>query len=176
MGTHIGNSANNYLAAHREGRVIKRWKSWSIYGRDGNDTLVGGPKSDRLYGENGHDALYGGQGGDTLEGGFGNDLLVGYGGASGEVDVLTGGAGRDRFVIGDSYSGDFYKGAGHAIITDFRWQDDKIQISGRFQDYRLVKGDFIGSPAFDTAIYRGNDLIAIIQSQTNILAVDFVTV
>jgi len=51
----------------------------ALYGKDGNDTLLGGDgaeEADRLYGENGDDRLYGGAGNDYLDGGAGNDTYV----------------------------------------------------------------------------------------------------
>jgi Ca2+-binding RTX toxin-like protein len=99
----------------------------TIYGGSGNDMIYGGLGSDWLYGDDGDDQifavmdsvqsegagsipenrLFGGNGNDTLtgstnedilEGGSGNDLLV-----SGPIDetrdLLTGGVGRDRFVV-----------------------------------------------------------------------------
>lgn len=193
MGTYTGNSENNYFVAHKEG-FFKRWHSWKMYGFGGNDTLVGGPKGDQLYGHSGNDALYGkegndslfgdegndylngGTGNDSLYGGSGNDTLIGYGGTPSESDVLTGGSGADRFVLGDYIGGVFYLGQGYATITDFKWwENDKIQISGSLSNYTLEKRfDFKGGSALDTAIYRGNDLIAVIQDNTNVFASDFV--
>lgn len=148
MGTYYGNSANNYKAAHKEGFLFfKTWKSWSMYGYGGNDTLIGGPKNDaiyggtgndslygrggndriygeagndKLYGEAGDDLLYGGTGTDTLYGGAGNDRLDGGGVAfnSAEYDVLNGGLGNDTFVLGQS-GVNRYRGLGYATIEDF---------------------------------------------------------
>jgi len=96
-----------------------------LYGGDDNDTLYGGADSDHLEGGSGDDTLYGddtstASGGDSgrdyLYGGAGNDILIGrYGedtlqGQSSssllsafEKDVLTGGIGRDTFVVANLY-------------------------------------------------------------------------
>ena len=40
-----------------------------LYGRDGEDTLIGGSANDNLYGGEGEDSLVGGSGNDNLYGG-----------------------------------------------------------------------------------------------------------
>ena len=202
-----GNSNNNLL--------IGNAGSDKLYGRDGsdsllgglgedslsagsgNDVLQGGDDSDRLYGESGNDflsggndndLLYGGLDNDTLLGGAGADLLVGYSGSANEKDILTGGSGGDRFVLGSQLEGIYYLEANsgvlttsslgsYATITDFQQsQGDKIQINGSIGDYRIVKSqNFGGKSALDTAIYRGNDLIAIVQDNNTIRAQDFIS-
>jgi hypothetical protein len=52
-----------------------------VYGRDGNDRLIGGSGSDKLYGEAGNDYLNGNRGYDYLYGGDGSNTLI-YGPAS----------------------------------------------------------------------------------------------
>ncbi|VEP11585.1 conserved hypothetical protein [Hyella patelloides LEGE 07179] len=86
-----------------------------LFGRGGNDTIVGLEGSDILNGDNGSDRLYGGgnndslnggnsddiviagEGRDTLVGGSGNDALTGQGG----FDILEGGEGNDTLVGGN---------------------------------------------------------------------------
>jgi len=65
-----------------------------IYGLAGNDILNG------LTGD---DKLVGGDGIDLLDGGVGNDELTGVGLSFGvgEIDTLTGGNGRDKFILSD---------------------------------------------------------------------------
>ncbi|BAU64524.1 peroxidase family protein [Stanieria sp. NIES-3757] len=54
------------------------------------------------------------------------------------MDTLSGGAGGDTFVLGDSL-GAFYSGSGYATITDFSFsQGDKIQVFGSASDYTLA--------------------------------------
>ena len=96
MGSYYGNNANNYKKAHKEGWwIFKKWKSWTMSGNGGNDTLIGGSKNDTLYGDSGNDSLYGKGGNDFLYGGSGNDYLSGGTGS----DRMEGGTGNDRFVV-----------------------------------------------------------------------------
>lgn len=87
--------------------------------------------------------IYGTSGNDKLVGTSGNDVIYGIGNSvtnnplgKGSVDVLTGGAGSDIFVLGDTrgvfYNDDVASLAGtndYALITDFT-STDKIQLKG----------------------------------------------
>jgi Ca2+-binding RTX toxin-like protein len=148
------------------------------------DYMDGGSENDTLYGLGGGDTLVGGFGNDSLHGGDGNDYLNGYGSTINNVsqfDNLTGGAGKDTFVLGLS-TGVLYNepGDGYAVIKDFYWVDDKIQVKGNASQYSLefksVAG--IGSASQDTEIYYINggskERIGIVQDNTNvIIAADF---
>jgi len=92
-----------------------------VYGRGGNDVLFGGPGVDHLYGgpgddefhawlqrdflfgEEGNDHMNGEVGNDVLVGGPGRDVLIGAGeddclvAVDGEVDILKGNQGSDRY-------------------------------------------------------------------------------
>jgi len=80
----------------------------ALFGNSGFDILIGGPKSDNLFGGMGDDHLQGDEGKDSLFGGPGNDQLDG--GMS--DDNLSGGTGQDTFV----YNG------GHDVIRDFSFR------------------------------------------------------
>ncbi|MDP3632687.1 calcium-binding protein [Phenylobacterium sp.] len=95
-----------------------------IEGGNGDDTVNGAGGADNLFGGNGGDQLFGGAGIDQLSGENGSDTLSGGAGN----DILTGGNGPDRFVFG--------AGFGNDTITDFKAQNDSIQI-----DHTLV-GNF----------------------------------
>ncbi|NEO90072.1 MAG: calcium-binding protein [Moorea sp. SIO3G5] len=110
----------------------------SLSGGSGNDSLSGGSGNDSLSGDSGNDSLFGGLGNDSLSGGDGNDRIVGVDPTSNnpgvnEIDILTGGAGADTFVIGDQNNA-YYVGQGlfgfndYAVITDFQSGTDKIQL------------------------------------------------
>ncbi|WP_250398536.1 calcium-binding protein [Synechococcus sp. MU1648] len=80
--------------------------SYSIDGKQGNDTITGGDKNDYLHGNVGDDKLDGGLGNDrllggsdndTIEGGKGNDSLFGWSGK----DSLEGGNGNDYLKAED---------------------------------------------------------------------------
>ena len=67
----------------------------SLYGRGGQDSLIGGAADDRLFGD-GNDT----SSGDILNGGAGNDYL--HGGTNGASRWAE----RDRFVFGDDWGND----------------------------------------------------------------------
>ncbi|MDF2974361.1 MAG: hypothetical protein K0R61_4811 [Microvirga sp.] len=114
-----GNGLNNSLIGNSGDNVLKgggghdKLKGMSgddkLYGGDGNDRLEGGRDDDRLYGGKGEDRLNGGSGDDRLDGGSGNNRL-------------TGGSGEDVFV--------FNKKHGTDVVTDFRVDHDRIDVSG----------------------------------------------
>jgi Ca2+-binding RTX toxin-like protein len=101
-----------------------------LHGGTGSDILEGGSGNDTLYGDDttnptgtdsGRDFLYGGAGNDVLIGRYGEDRLQGQSSSSpasfNEKDVLTGGVGRDTFVVAN-----LYKDGGlndYAHITDW---------------------------------------------------------
>ena len=110
---------------------------------------------DVLNGHNGHDTIIGGTGDDRIDGGAGNDLIFGTAAVLGrarptqdlgELDQLTGGSGRDTFVLGNSahsyYNdmGDLSAGhtarssANRAVITDFDTGQDKLVLSSQHAD------------------------------------------
>lgn len=154
----------------------------ALYGYEGNDFLVGDSGSDPA----GNDYLFGGPGQDTLTGGAGDDYLDGafngikdfnYTNSVDNVDILTGGAGHDTFVLGNS-SGSYYENLsgriGFATITDFNTADDYIQLSGISEQYSLSSGTF-GNYGFGTFIYANtnsgqttSDLIAFVQGVSDL--------
>jgi RTX calcium-binding nonapeptide repeat (4 copies) len=137
-----------------------------------NDKLTGNAYDNYLNGKDGDDILIGGKGSDILVGSNGNDNLFGYGGNTYEFDDLYGGSGADNFWLGNSKYGDYYKGRGYAVIHDFNWKaGDKFVLSGDINQYLLVKDkNFLGGAARDTAIYKGNDLLAIVKDTINVVA------
>ncbi|MBD2530101.1 calcium-binding protein [Nostoc flagelliforme FACHB-838] len=137
-----GNSLNNFLF----GNILNN----TLNGRAGNDTVDGSAGNDILNGDDGNDTVQGGGGNDKLNGGSGDDILIGnfprdlLPPGLEETDTLTGGAGVDRFILGDALNifyddnnianpgfGDF------ATITDFNSSEDRIELKGALQDYRL---------------------------------------
>lgn len=109
----------------------------------GGATLIGGPEDQVLIGGWGDDRLFAGGGNNTLEGGAGDDLLVGAveraqagsqnflnGGTGDDVligggnDVLHGGPGADRFILGD------WIGPGASVtIMDYTPGVDRIELA-----------------------------------------------
>ncbi|MDJ0726353.1 MAG: calcium-binding protein [Prochloraceae cyanobacterium] len=156
----------------------------TLDGGTGNDVLIGESGNDRLLGWDGDDTLKGGRGNDVLNGENGNDILVGGGFDlrgfdlnSKELDTLTGGAGADVFILGDSlgayYLDSFgFEASSFATITDFdALEGDKIQVFGTSQDYTLSnRGNGVD------ILYQG-DLIAFVENTTDVVpTIDFVFV
>lgn len=72
-----------------------------IFGRAGNDTMIGGNRDDYLFGGRGNDDISGGRGNDKIFGGSGNDTISGGEG----YDLIMGGRGRDTAVYEGSVFG-----------------------------------------------------------------------
>lgn len=117
---------------------------------------------------------------DVLLGGLGNDTLVGVTSGEtgvGQVDILLGGGGQDKFVLGDSnnvfYNDGKAKSSGtldYAWILDFNSTKDTISLHGSASNYTLgsVPDSLNSVGANGTAIYYTNgqttpELIGIIQ-------------
>ena len=163
-------------------------------GSMGNDTLFGNYANNNLDGSMGNDALLGMGGNDTLTGGFGNDTLLGMGGndilaggsgddrldgyavSGSEYDLLVGGFGYDTFILGGSW-GVSYQGEGCAIIEDWDYTSDYIEVFGSSEQYNLIQENWLGSSTLDTSIYYGSDLIGVVQDSTNVdMERDFICV
>lgn len=64
--TRAGTRFNDVIKATKSGIwPIQWWESWRIYGLQGDDVLIGGPKNDLLDGGPGRDKMDGGKGNDT---------------------------------------------------------------------------------------------------------------
>jgi Ca2+-binding RTX toxin-like protein len=162
-----------------------------LSGGEGNDALLGGTGNDTLYGEAGNDYLNGEEGDDWLSGGEGNDTLIGsigndylsgdagndwlmgYGGG---YDVLNGGVGADRFVLGGA-GGAFYgynQGKGYATLQSFALAEgDIMQLYGTASNYSLLESQVGGDATLDTLIYYNFDLLAVVQDTTNLSLSNF---
>ncbi|MGO4526059.1 hypothetical protein AB4097_14475 [Microvirga sp. 2MCAF35] len=99
---------NNYLDT-RKGSISGR-----INMLGGNDTFLGGKRSEYIDG---------GDGNDTLSGGLGNDTLIGGAG----LNTLTGGDGKDSFVFAATPAADT-----RDLIRDFNSNDDTFKINRIF--------------------------------------------
>jgi Ca2+-binding RTX toxin-like protein len=155
-------------------------------GTDGDDVIVGGTGNDTIRGAAGNDVITGLGGNNILAGDQGNDILGGGGinvtnnneirvtADTNGLDELFGGEGADSFVLGGKNEQDkttivFYDQAGnndYARIADFNLQEDKIYLGGSSGDYSLsMTGS--GLPE-GLGVYKGNELIAIVQGDTNL--------
>lgn len=114
-------------------------------GGRGNDELYGGEGNDNLFEDFGNDILFGGGGDDTLQGSAllarptkeENSSISNLTGET-EIDILTGEAGKDTFVLQATALSGFvdlaplYVNNGnndYAVITDFNKSDDVIQLA-----------------------------------------------
>jgi Ca2+-binding RTX toxin-like protein len=116
---------------------------FAVNGVRGKTVANGGSGNDRLTATvRGTKTLNGGEGRDTLSGTLITSL------SEQPLDTMTGGAGQDRFGLGDATgvfyndgdpttSGDEPDSRGYATITDFRIGQDIIQLKGSASDYRL---------------------------------------
>ncbi len=139
----------------------------------GNDALSADAGNDPLSNQTGDDPLIGSTGNDNLVGSDGSDSLIAVNAATnagiGEIDILNGGAGADRFVIGDAskvfYDDGVISSSGqsdHAAIADFNKLEDQIVLHGSASSYQL------GELATGTGLYYAagqttNELIGIVQ-------------
>ncbi|MGB5916844.1 MAG: CAP domain-containing protein [Phormidesmis sp.] len=165
---------------NRADKLVGGSANQSLYGRQGNDAINAGAGNDRLVGGSGDDKLFGEAGNDQLLGGSGKDVLQGSSqNKPNEKDVLTGGGGGDRFVLGDKSSTFYDDGQSgsmglkdYALITDFnRGQGDVIQLSAKY-NYRLgssPQGVESGRALFiDSPNGQQDELIAVIKTSAQL--------
>lgn len=178
-----GNSLNNSIWGNDSANILN--------GKLGNDYIGGGNGNDYLYGEDGDDQLQGNAGNDKLYGGIGNDRLVGaslaFAGETGigNTDTLTGGEGKDTFILGGVQgSGEFIETtrfyndgnvftsgtSDYALITDFKVGEDLIQLAGKATDY-AIKVSPIASDLVTSAIYLKGVTVKGIQLSDELIAV-----
>lgn len=148
----------------------------TLNGTVASDTLLGLGGNDILRGQGGNDVLIGGAGNDILVGGGGNDTLNGVNTSvarpgRGEIDRMNGGAGRDRFVLGDTnrvfYDDGNRNSQGrqdYALIQDFNPSQDRIQLHGQRSNYVLGRvPNMAGTGVFLRAGQNTPELIAVVQ-------------
>lgn len=166
---------NYTLGKHQENLILS--EDYYLGLKDSNGT--GNSLNNAIAGNRANNLLIGLAGNDTLQGEEGNDYLVGSFGLPGDKDILTGGAGIDTFILGD-FSQDFYDDLNHktsgfgdyALITDFKPNEDIVQLSGAKSDYVLGASP-TGLPS-GTAIYKlkpqgePRELVAIIQGTSTL--------
>ncbi len=136
---------------------------WKI--PEGVAIAVGLPSNDIVIGTEGNDVLSGCMGSDVVIGGDGDDVVSGVHTemplpGHEEIDVLIGGPGKDRFVLGGHY-GIYHKdvvGRGatsYAAIQDFEKGDQIVLECDQMGNYELVETTVGLSQA--TAIYYNRD-------------------
>jgi Ca2+-binding RTX toxin-like protein len=161
----FGESGNDFLNGEFGNDVIR--------GGEGNDTINGGNNNDNLGGGKGNDSVNGGSG-DDLIGGVTSGIPIGGNPGLGEIDILTGGSGSDRFFLGDQFAA-YYDDQGtsdFAVITDFT-QLDNIVLNGKLNDYVVqnqaavvpeLGGLVQGTGILKKGANGTNDLIGIVQN------------
>lgn len=168
----FGTDGNDILTGTTEPDIINGGEgNDNIDGNLGSDIIDGGPGNDSILGAPGSDTLIGGAGNDTVIGGNSNDIINGSSAEAagyGEVDILTGSANNDTFILGDATQA-YYTGSGnndYARITDFTIPSpgaaivDTIQLKGIPSDYSLVQS------GGDVNLLYNGELIAILANQS----------
>jgi Ca2+-binding RTX toxin-like protein len=162
----IGTSSRNIIRGDAgSNRLEGLFGEDQLFGGAGNDFLVGGANSS--------EGFFNFNSVETLDGGDGNDVLLGADAdrqVAGEEDILTGGNGRDKFILGDR-QGSYYAnrfGSSRedlARITDFS-RRDVIEL-GAGETYKIQ----LKRTGFDIAVVRadretGQDIIADVTTTT----------
>ncbi|MEL6605285.1 MAG: hypothetical protein AAFP20_18890, partial [Cyanobacteria bacterium J06614_10] len=116
-----------------------------------------------------NDNLSGGSGNDTLKGGIGDDTLDGSDAialGAYEMDILGGGQGADRFVLGNEQQSYYISDgtADYALIQDFDASVDVLQLSGAASNYQQQQQEG------NLLLSYNQDLIAVLE---NVSSVDF---
>jgi Ca2+-binding RTX toxin-like protein len=133
---------------------------------------IGGKGYDKIVGANKNGNLIGGGGNDIIIGGNKNDRITGTDANArgvGECDTLTGGDGRDKFILGDK-NGAYYLGKGNndfATITDFDLFKDSISI-GSLKNYSFALEGINTIDLYSGKDVNTRDLIAKIQISSGI--------
>ncbi len=114
-----------------------------------------------------NDIITGGSGSDIIRGGGGNDIINGSNGVAAgyyERDIVMGGTGADRFILGDEIQ-IYYATRGHqdyVVIKDFYATEDVVQLHGVASDY------YSNQQGSDVFLYRSGDLVAIFEGVNSI--------
>jgi subtilisin family serine protease len=141
-----------------------------------------------LWGTTGSDVITGGNGNDSITGVLASGTTAAAMGA-GQIDVLTGGAGADLFVLGDS-RGVFYDDrrndnlgtTDYALIKDLTPGVDKLQLRDSSYLYSVSSGnlslywDRNGNGKLDTSGRNRDELIAVLEGVTSLNSSDILWV
>jgi Ca2+-binding RTX toxin-like protein len=162
---------SNYTIGNNIERLVLGAGAVNGTGNSLANILTGNTGSNFLSAAAGNDSIFGGDGDDTLLG-----ALATSSGGYAEIDTLTGGNGKDLFVLGtaigylynDSKSGSIGI-TDYAYITDFTSGSDKLQLLGSAANYYLGVHSVSGLTAHQ-GLFRElgttDELIAIIQNSS----------
>ncbi|HEY9691409.1 MAG TPA: putative Ig domain-containing protein [Oculatellaceae cyanobacterium] len=152
----------------------------NLTGSKFNDALTGNSGNNVIYGNSGNDTIFAGGGNDTFYGGDGIDILTGASLTKfgvGEIDILTGNAGADSFVLGTNagvlYNDGVSTNAGlkdYARILDFNVAEDVVQLTDGLSYYlgAAPTGTYSGS---GTGIFIDNDGTAGLSTKDELIGV-----
>jgi Ca2+-binding RTX toxin-like protein len=144
--------------------------AWAI-GSLSADTLNGSQANNVLLGLSGNDVLKGNAGDDTLTG-----CLAERGAGLREIDVLTGGAGKDLFALGVTGGALYNDGVAtksgqgdYCVITDFTAGTDRLQLAGKKGNYFLKASEVKGVPG--TGLYQDSNLNSKLDSSDELICI-----
>ena len=167
-----GGNGEDLLLGHRGADLL--------LGGNGKDILRGHGGADTLLGGNARDILRGHSGDDVLRGGNGDDYLYGWNAFkapnSSNVDNFTGGSGRDKFILGNSYETFYQVGqdADLAVIEDLELEKDVIRLNGDVEDYSLqvdtmtIDDQVVTGTYINYDVYEAGETIGFVVGQTEI--------
>jgi Ca2+-binding RTX toxin-like protein len=127
----------------------------TIYGGAGNDYVSGGLGNDVLYGGTGDDWLSDSSGSNRIDGGAGDDTIAmvshnhSYDPEGPGIDLITGGAGQDRFSL--SFDTSRAMVADHVLDFETGADGDVIDLTSIT---RLLPGHEVGSDPFEADLLR----------------------
>ena len=133
-GSKVGGDSIDASASAETVRLFGRGGNDVLIGGSGNDLLDGGADNDTLIGNDGNDILIGRSGEDTFSGGKGNDLII-----ADHVDffplrdkvIVDGGEGYDILAITDNIGVDIVLGQDVINIEEFHGSNDSpANVSG----------------------------------------------
>ncbi len=140
--------------------VIGSVRTDVLNGSDGANNLNGGAGNDVVHGNGGDDVVNGFTGSDIVLGGAGNDVVDGgMTGVMGEMDMLYGGTGADRFFF--ETLGSSWTGSNDQIMDFSALEGDKIDIHGVFTNGGFDIGmvaSYLGSGAFTGVAFGHQDV------------------
>ncbi|MCC5658162.1 cadherin domain-containing protein [Nostoc sp. XA010] len=134
----------------------------------GNSNGTGNSLDNRIIGNSGNNVLSGGAGADILVGVAGNSLIE-------EVDTLSGGEGPDLYILASDTS-IYYDdrnitttgNSDYALIVGFNAQEDKVQLLGSSNQYRLDIDGINTNLSIDKPGSEPDELIAVFQNSTGL--------
>ena len=159
-------SANNNFGGTDQVNFISI-EQFQITGTGVNDTIYTASGNDTINGDAGDDTIYAGAGNDTIDGTDGANF-------TGEIDILSGGTGNDRFILGTATNAYYDDGDvltngsdDYANIIDFN-SGDIIQLQGTSSNYLLTVVGADTQILIDKPGTEPDELIGIVRNQNTL--------